>query len=131
MPITVSGTQITFNDATTQSTAGITSAVTSLNGQTGAITNTNYGSIGSYSPGTIASINNASYNPDSTIAGSSLRRRTTVSGGDNWFSAFDAFQPASAANPGFTGTWRAMGYSKNQSPGYTDSCGANLWVRIS
>lgn len=125
------GNILTSNGTTWVSQAPAGGGVTSLNGQTGAITNTNYGAIGSYSPGTIASVNNTSYEPNSTIAGSSLRRRTTVGGGDNYFGAFDAWQPASAANPGFTGTWRAMGYSKNQASGYSDLCGANLWVRIS
>jgi len=132
MPITVSGTSITFNDATTQTTAGITSAVTSLNGQTGAITNTNYGAIGSYAGASTAVANNTSFSANSTIAGSSLRQRALPNASnDNSLGAFDAFQPGAAQNPGFTGTWRAMSNTKNQGPGYSDLCGVNLWVRIS
>lgn len=63
MTITVGGTSITFNDATTQSTAGITSAVTSavagngvaVSGATGAVTFSvaapSWNSVGSYTWG--------------------------------------------------------------------------------
>ncbi|NBR24957.1 MAG: hypothetical protein EBU08_14525, partial [Micrococcales bacterium] len=77
MPITVSGTSITFNDATTQTTAGITSAVTSLNGQTGAITNTTLANIGSYIVALARTTAAASYSRGSTISGSNLRYATT------------------------------------------------------
>jgi hypothetical protein len=46
MTISVSGSVITFSDATTQSTAA-TAGVTSVNGQTGAVTTTSVNSIGS------------------------------------------------------------------------------------
>jgi hypothetical protein len=77
MAVTVSGTGITFNDATTQTTA-FTGAggVTSLNGQTGAITNTTFDAIGSvgyfvyYSASILAA--------GGTVAGSSLYYVSTV-----------------------------------------------------
>jgi hypothetical protein len=71
MPITVSGTSITFNDATTQTTAFTGGGVTSLNGQTGAITNTDLGSIGSYA--ILGNAQNANLSMGDTRAGSSLR----------------------------------------------------------
>jgi hypothetical protein len=84
--------------------------VTSLNGQTGAITSTNYNAIGSYFVAT-----NASYGPnatiDSTISGSSLNIQTS----DSVFTS-----------AGLTGTWRAMGGSAVRS-----NSGAGLFVRIS
>lgn len=78
MPITVSGTQITFNDATVQTTAFTGGGgVTSLNGQTGAITNTTLGAIGSY----LMLVNNTSSNfvTGNTTAGSNLRYPSQVS----------------------------------------------------
>lgn len=125
MPITVSGTSITFNDATTQSTAGITSAVTSLNGSTGAITNTGFNNIGSYTAGVRNS--NSTSNPGDTIAGSTLYQ---YSG-----SPYTQVQTniGGASNRGQTGTWRAMAYNAPEilgcGPDYAR--GSNIWVRIS
>jgi hypothetical protein len=128
MPITVSGTTITFNDATTQTTAGITSAVTSLNGSTGAITNTGFNNIGSYSAGG-GGTSTSTWAPGSTISGSSITQGTN----DNC-SPFGSFQTnaGSRANQGQTGTWRAMGRSSwtDVGDGYI-AVGSNLWVRIS
>jgi hypothetical protein len=127
MPVSINNTQIVFNDATTQTTAGITSAVTSLNGQTGAITNTDAGVIGSYFAGGLASAG-ATSNRNSTYAGSSLRLHNTSGG----YVTFTSFGNANALSPSYAGTWRAMGNSKNSS-----DCGGewtivpNLFVRIS
>lgn len=82
MPITVSGTQITFNDATVQTTAFTGGGgVTSLNGQTGAITNTTFGAIGSY----LMLVNNTTSNfgINATTAGSNLRYPSQISQWDN------------------------------------------------
>ena len=128
MPITVSGTTITFNDSTTQTTAGITSAVTSLNGQTGAITNTTFNVIGSYTAGG-GGTSLTSWAPGSTISGSSIIQNTS-----DGYSPFGSFQTnaGSRANQGQTGTWRAMGRSASTDigDGYV-AVGSNLWVRIS
>lgn len=133
MPITVSGTSITFNDSTTQTTAFTGGGVTSLNGQTGAITNTDFGVIGSYAPAYIDSTNNTMYGPNTTIAGSSLRQRASngSTAEDFVLSAFDAIQEGVAANPGWAGTWRTMGRSKNQAAGFSGLRGQNIYVRIS
>ena len=105
MAISISGTTLTFNDATTQTTArtasntvtsivagtgitvsGATGAVTvtnsspgavaSVNGQTGAVVLTNAGDIGSIGVFMNASNTNVAYS--STIAGSSLRFNETA-----------------------------------------------------
>jgi hypothetical protein len=77
MAITTSGTSITFNDATVQTTAFTGGGgVTSLNGQTGAITNTTLDSIGSVviaAYGGTSNITNGT-----TVAGSSLYYPNTV-----------------------------------------------------
>jgi len=126
MPITVSGTSIVFNDSTTQTTA-FTSAVTSLNGQTGAITNTNTNSIGSYFAGCTTNNlgGNSTLTINTTVAGSTLRHRDRT--------AFEVLaQNNVQVNPGYSGTWRAMtqGSYINYGCGLWDGF-SNLWVRIS
>jgi hypothetical protein len=82
MAITVSGTTITFNDATTQTTAAV-AGVTSLNGQTGAITNTTLGNIGSVVFGAYTSTTNLT--AGTTAAGSSIYYVSTILSTDsNW-----------------------------------------------
>jgi hypothetical protein len=146
MPITVSGTSITFNDATTQTTAFTGGGVTSLNGETGAITNTTLGNIGSViwaancTTGTIAG--------GATTAGSNLRYPSTVSSsqavtsGQNYYSenpsvpygiSYTSWNAIgnikqSEGNSGYTlpvgatalsGTWRAMGGTGSRSSAYS------------
>jgi hypothetical protein len=118
------GNVLTSNGTTwTSATAG---GVTSLNGQTGAITNTGFNAIGSYTAGSINSA--ATVNAGDTLAGSSLRQNTGAGTTPfGFFSGFDA-----PANIGQSGTWRAMAKSQ----GDTNCCGniqyrPNLWVRIS
>lgn len=133
MAITVSGTQITFNDATTQTTAGITSAVTSLNGQTGAITNTSTNTIGSYIVGGVVSNSyNVSYG--ATIAGSSIRCAVSQNAGNESWGLGSAIQMNigyTQANPSLSGTWRIMSYLKNQDGIDGNGAPQGLWVRIS
>lgn len=132
MPITVSGTSIVFNDSTTQTTAFTGGGVTSLNGQTGAITNTTFGAIGSYSPLYVDSANNVVYAPGSTLAGSSLRVRTGAGlDPDNFSNPFSDVQVGNSENPNLSGTWRAMARSKNQAGNFSNVVCPNLWVRIS
>jgi hypothetical protein len=77
MAITVSGTSITFKDATVQTTAFTGGGgVTSLNGQTGAITNTDIDSIGSIC--LVAYGGTSQIAVGSTVAGSSLYRASSA-----------------------------------------------------
>jgi hypothetical protein len=180
MPVSLNNTQVVFNDATTQTTSGVTEVnvgtgisstggktptltntgvtsvaagsgisvsastggvtisasggVTSLNGQTGAITNTDYGVIGSY---TIASENN--FTPDLersvnvTVAGSTLLRSTsstaTGNAGMNGGAGFNGVTSSENTNLGLSGTWRRLTRSKTSS--FSDFSAANLYVRIS
>jgi hypothetical protein len=72
MAVTVTGTGITFNDSTTQTTAYVAGGgVTSVNSQTGAVVTTSVDSIGSTVWGANCSTSN--YYTGQTIAGSSLR----------------------------------------------------------
>jgi hypothetical protein len=135
MPITVGTSSITFNDATVQTTAGLTSsnAVTSLNGQTGAVTNTSLYAIGSYVNGRTNSTSTEQA-PDSTLAGSSLfsstpsmTRRNEEGAGDVWNVAGAGGNYNITVAQVNTGTWRCM--SRAVSTGGTGYAG--LWVRIS
>ena len=112
-----------------QTWATVSGGVTSLNGQTGAITNTDLNAIGSYIIGRPQ--NATGYQRNSTIAGSSLY--STSSGGywDSvdalWRSTVNA--PFSTNGPSLvnTGTWRAM-----TAAGQASSLNfSGLWVRIS
>ena len=135
MPITVGTSSITFNDATVQTTAGLTSAnaVTSLNGQTGAITNTSLYAIGSYVNGR-TNETSTEQAPDSTLAGSSLFstsasiiRRNAEGLGDVWNFAGAGGDYNTTVAQVNTGTWRCM--SRAGTFGGTGYAG--LWVRIS
>ena len=88
---------------------GIAGGVTSLNGQTGAITNTSLGTIGSYyfpyNAISLASIG-------STTAGSNLTFRNQSGG--------------AVSNAGLSGTWRHLGAEINSA-----SALRGLYVRIS
>lgn len=107
--------------------------VTSLNGQTGAITNTSLYAIGSYVTGRSSS-QSTNYAADATLAGSSLYNTGgTVIRDYNpqWFIATGGVvnSPASPALVN-TGTWRCM----SPTHGYVGSYpagGSGLWVRIS
>lgn len=110
--------------------ATVAGGVTSLNGQTGAITNTDLYAIGSYVTGRPANYSN--YAVNSTIAGSSLY---TAPGGCNYaggssFYYYDSTQPGSLAISGTlvnTGTWRCVS-NANGNGTYSIT---GLWVRIS
>jgi hypothetical protein len=115
-----------------QTWATISGGVTSLNGQTGAITNTDYGAIGSY---VIAANNDFSASlvkdPNVTVSGSSLIRAnpsdvnaTGING-----TTSPSVQSSAQASLGLSGTWRSMTRAKNNSAGTLS--GINLYVRIS
>lgn len=124
MSVTVGGTSITFNDGTTQTTAA-TGGVASLNGQTGAITNTSLYAIGSYVTGRPA--NSTFYSANSTVAGSSLYN----TGPSVYYYAtgqtYTANGPCSQAGQTLvnTGSWRCVSAAANEG-NYSNS---GLWVR--
>lgn len=122
-----SGNVLTSNGSAWTSTALPAGGVTSLNGQTGAITDTTLYAIGSYVIGRPKNI--TTYAVDSTIAGSSLWQVGTSFGywnGTNFVNAYDSTTITSASLIN-TGTWRCM------SSAYASGGGSffGLWVRIS
>lgn len=125
--ISVSGTYPNFTIATSGG-----GGVSSLNGQTGAITNTSFNAIGSYSVGGIKTVS-LTVNAGDTYAGSNLYQ-TNVNNGI--LGPFSSFTNSSANTTlGQSGTWRALGKTTNgagtpKAPsGF--SVNTNLWVRIS
>jgi hypothetical protein len=127
-----SGNVLTSNGTTWTSAALPAGGVTSLNGQTGAITNTDYGAIGSY---VIAAEDvftaSAERSINGTVAGSALIR-------DNTGAAASAkpFNTTAGTGVGTTntslslsGTWRRMTRGINNTGGTSSS--VNLYVRIS
>lgn len=127
-PSLVAGTNITISGSFPNQTINATpSGVTSLNGQTGAITNTNFNAIGSYLAASNWNGNTATSDFNSTYAGSNFRIQI-----NSPFQMTNNYQSGITFNPNATGTWRALGRSQNNEvePGLFDSF-ANLWVRIS
>ena len=115
-----SGNVLTSNGSAWVSSTPAGGGVTSLNGQTGAITNTSLYAIGSYVTGRPANITN--YAVDSTIAGSSLY---ATSLNCLYTTTWGAASSPTLVN---TGTWRCM----SPAPNWNTSNGAGgLWVRIS
>jgi hypothetical protein len=109
--------------------SSLPSSVTSLNGQTGAITNTSLYAIGGYITGRPQN-NNTDYQVDSTIAGSSLYTTPTAAcrSPSAWNSVNGGIMAAGVALIN-TGTWRCV------SPALRDTSNnfglPGLWVRIS
>jgi hypothetical protein len=121
-----SGNVLTSNGTAWTSAALPTNGVTSLNGQTGAITNTSLYAIGSYVSGRPQ--NTTGYAVDATIAGSSLYAVSV--GGFRW-NGFD-WQNASGITTSSvlvnTGTWRCVTPCADNP---SASGWPGLWVRIS
>jgi hypothetical protein len=126
------GNVLTSNGTTWTSATPAGGGVTSLNGQTGAITNTDYGVIGSY---VIAAENDYTANlerlPDVTVAGNTLIRSTVST--DAPINARGAANISVGSVPqtslSFSGTWRRLTRSYNSNSGSLSSM--NLYVRIS
>jgi hypothetical protein len=128
----VAGTGITISGATgavtiTNSSAG--GGVTSLNGQTGAVVDTSLNSIGSHFVGGNLNGADVASTLGSTYAGSNLKIYNVASAVTP-FTIIDNSSTATSA--GLSGTWRALGKSKNG----TLNCGTynlypNLFVRVS
>jgi hypothetical protein len=109
----------------------VSGGVTSLNGQSGAITNTDFGAIGSYFIGYDNSFqiynDNATINPGTTVAGSSLINRN-----EEGVTNFTAIFTGTSSNAGLTGTWRRMSFARGAAfVGNANSRGNFLFVRIS
>jgi hypothetical protein len=121
-----SGNILTSNGTTWVSQAPSGGGVTSLNGQTGAITNTNLYVIGSYINGRPANL--TSYAVNSTIAGSSLY---SMMASGRWRDDNQWINPAGGTGVGEnlinTGTWRCVSSAFLAGT----SAYAGLWVRIS
>lgn len=117
--------------------------VTSLNGQTGAITNTDYGAIGSYVIAASTSYNaqNQLWGPDVTAAGSSLIRASDTATNGGTGSALngrnvDAITASTETGTwysslGLSGTWRGLTRQRNVAYDVSHNRGMALWVRIS
>jgi hypothetical protein len=127
MAMTINGTSgITFNDATTQSTAAGTT--TPISYAIGA-----YVVAGKTTGGTVNTTANE------TIAGSNLRFGAGASSGTanaNHVLAVQAAVPDVSTfiyNPNLAGTWRAMSLAGNGTSTYNDSryYPTALWLRIS
>lgn len=95
--------------------------VTSLNGETGAITNTDLYAIGSYVIGRPA--NTTNYAVNTTMAGSSLYATATVT--NTYTTTFTAASGAVLVN---SGTWRCVSPAQGNGSAAGQS---GLWVRIS
>jgi len=116
MTVTVSGTTITFNDATTQTTAPVNTnanvtsvsagtgisvssttgavvvsstvsgGVSSINGQTGAVVTTDFNAIGSFVQAGLSTTSNLL--PGATISGGSLYYATNISAVNNSYAVY-------------------------------------------
>ncbi len=120
-------TGITFGDATVQNTAA-TTGVTSLNGQTGAITNTSLYAIGSYVTGRTQT--DGPLTANTTAAGSALYSTAlgVVQNGATGWEVYGGAGVSTTPSVVGTGTWRLM-TPADSTTGGRRMCG--LWVRIS
>lgn len=113
----------------TSASSGSGGGVTSLNGQTGAITNTSLYAIGSYILGRPA--NGNYYSPNDTVSGSilySCSGSCWYSGGSTWGNPYDGTEGGQGGQTLVnTGTWRAMTVCLPK-PSYNYP---GIWVRIS
>lgn len=118
MPSSLNGTGLTFNSGQTLNSL----PVTTINGQSGAVTSTDLYSIGSFVIGRPAV--NSQYAVNSTIAGSSLYTMSTTT---YWTGS--AFADATYGGPVSslinTGSWRCVA----PCGGGSGSWGPGLWVR--
>lgn len=140
-----SGNVLTSNGTTWASAAPPAAGVTSVNGLTGAVTNTGLGDIGSYAVLMIATNTNVA--AGSTVAGSDLRHSWTPNIGapgatTNGWAAYSANRSNGSASyngggTSLTGTWRKMSTGATYGT-MTNACSvityywmAALYVRIS
>lgn len=126
MPITVSGTAITFNDATTQSTAATAGSLVTTANVLSATSGATAGAVGTYA--FMYQNTTGTYNIGATLAGSSLRyvglaEAIDPTGGGSGFPVWYNLVNTSTTVP--SGTWRCMGYSTTG--GAANS--VSLWLR--
>jgi hypothetical protein len=122
------GNVLTSNGTTWTSAALPAGGVTSLNGQSGAITNTDYGAIGSYIIAAQDTFGTIERLPNVTVAGSTLIRTTqTAQQGIN-INSGAVVNSVAYVSLGFSGTWRRMTRSIS---GTATNSGGDLYVRIS
>jgi hypothetical protein len=121
------GNVLTSNGTTWASTAPAGGGVTSLNSQTGAITNTSLYAIGGYVIGRGANATN--YTVDTTLAGASLNQTSTQHAWEGGAFVVPGLGTATTG-PSATGvgTWRCVSGAVSTSGGYGLP---GLWVRIS
>lgn len=125
MPITVGGTTITFNDGTTQSTAGGAPTTAQVLTATAGAT---VGAVGTYAY--VGSTSAANVAAGGTIAGSSLRYVSIVGSSNTWFAFPTNVGFGSGGTP--AGTWRVMGYIRGGSVScFGEIYGVTLCLRIS
>jgi hypothetical protein len=132
------GNLLTSNGTTWTSAAPPASGVTSLNGQTGAITNTTFDSIGSCA--ILVSAQTSDTAVGGTIAGSSLRYSLSTINHNRGTLSFGYINGVSNSYGGggtaVSGTWRKMAGGENWTtvatcPGDNYYFIATLWMRIS
>jgi len=134
------GNLLTSNGTTWTSAAPPAGGVTSLNGQTGAITNTTFDSIGSCA--ILVSAQTSDTAVGGTIAGSSLRYSLSTSNGNGGPGGLGFFGYVSNTNSyggggtAVSGTWRKMYGGINWNtvatcPGDNYYFYSALWVRVS
>ena len=138
MAITVSGTTITFNDATTQTTAAgaaptegngitVTSGVIALGVPSNSSVGTYTSAIASVTNGTIGT----DYTIGTTVAGSNLNITSTTFGGiGTAYGSFETRGGQGLASAGLSGTWKAVSRSR----GINNVCEqtvmpSGLWIR--
>jgi hypothetical protein len=123
------GNVLTSNGTTWTSAALPAGGVTSLNGQTGAITNTDFGSIGSYFVGSTTASGTTVYAAGATVAGSALIQNSATGSGPFLLGA----PSTDYTGAGFSGTWRNMAGRVASGAEYVASSYRvnTIWVRIS
>jgi hypothetical protein len=138
MAITVSGTTITFNDATTQTTAA-GAAPTAGNGITvtsgtialGVPSNSSVGTYTAAYATVSAGVAGPDYTIGTTIAGSSLNTAAGSISGQTVYFTFDVQDNfASLSSAGLSGTWKAVARVKSlRDIGCASFIMSGMWIR--
>ena len=100
--------------------------VTSLNGQTGAIVNTNYGEVGTYIFGFYVG---QAISENTLVAGSSLQPASIYGGAAPSNDASSSTVSFTKGGSALAGTWRSMGRNRAFSTAVVSR--VMLWVRVS